>query len=291
MKKLIVTHGNCVDGCTCRAILEEKYGDSAVYMEVDHVDVDPEFPEKFEKFYALASQFKNTEIFMADICLKEVFINLFLENNNIVNIIDHHESALPLIAKLRQRKLENPQLPLNITFSDDNTQSGAMLTWKAVHKDTKPPMLVEYVSDGDLWTFKYGNETHYFYSGLLAKNVQPKDIEKTQWLKMLHDDKKLQPIIDLGSTIYGPYIKEVKSFIPHATKVVLNGHTGLMVQAPLKYKSELGNFLAQQSGTFGMVWEEKKDGIIACSLRSIKPFSVKDIAEVFNGGGHALSHY
>lgn len=286
MKKLIITHGNCVDGCTCRAILEEKYGDQAEYIEVDHSEIDPAFPEKFQKFWDYVSQFKNTEVFMADICLKEVFINLFIENNNIINIIDHHETALPLIQKLRQKKQENPELPLNITFSDNNSESGAMLTWKHVHPNSKPPMLVEYVSDGDLWTFNYGDETHYFYSGMLANNRQPKEVLKDYWIQLLHDNVELKRIIEVGSNIYGPYIEEVKSFLPLATEVVLDGHTGYMVNASMKYKSELGNFLALKNMTFGLVWEEKEDGMIACSLRSVKPFKVKEIAEKFGGGGH-----
>lgn len=286
MKKLIITHGNCVDGCTCRAILEEKYGEQAEYIEVDHAEVDPAFPEKFQKFWDYVSQFKNTEVFMADICLKEVFIDLFLENNNIVNIIDHHETALPLIKMLRERKKDNPEIALNITFSDDNSESGAMLTWKHVHPNVKPPMLVEYVSDGDLWTFNYGYDTNYFYSGMLANNRQPKQVPKNYWIQLLHDNVELKKVIDLGSTIYGPYIEEVKSFVPFATEVVLDGQTGYMVNASLKYKSELGNFLALKNMTFGLVWEVKDDGMVACSLRSVKPFRVKEIAEKFGGGGH-----
>lgn len=286
MKKLVITHGNCVDGCTCRAILEEKYGNQAEYIEVDHAEIDPAFPEKFQKFWDYVSQFKNTEVFMADICLKEVFINLFLDNNNVVNIIDHHETAIPLINKLRDKKQQNPDMPLHITFSDDNSESGAMLTWKHMHKNEKAPVMVEYVSDGDLWKFQYGYDTNYFYSGLLANNRQPKEVSKDYWIQLLHDDAEVKNIIDVGSTIYGPYIEEVKSYLPYATEVVLDGHTGLMVNAPMKYKSELGNFLAQKNMTFGLIWEEKEDGMIACSLRSIKPFRVKEIAEKFGGGGH-----
>lgn len=286
MKKLIITHANCVDGCTCRAIMEEKYGETAEYIEVDHSEIDPAFPHKFQKFWDYVSQFKNTEIFMADICLKEVFINLFLENNNIVNIIDHHETALPLIEKLRKQKQDNPGLALNITFSDNNSESGAMLTWKHFFPHIKPPMLVEYVSDGDLWTFNYGNETHYFYSGILANNRQPKEVLKDYWIKILHDDIELKKIIEIGSNIYGSYIEEVKSFLPYATEVVLDGHKGYMVNASMKYKSELGNFLALKNNTFGLVWEVKEDGMVACSLRSVKPFRVKEIAEKFGGGGH-----
>lgn len=51
MKKLIITHGNCVDGCCSRAILEQKYGNDAEYFEVDHAEIDPAFPEKFQKFW------------------------------------------------------------------------------------------------------------------------------------------------------------------------------------------------------------------------------------------------
>ena len=286
MKKLIITHANCVDGCTCRAIMEEKYGETAEYIEVDHVEIDPAFPQKFQKFWNYVSQFKNTEIFMADICLKEVFINLFLENNNIVNIIDHHETALPLIEKLRQQKQKNPGLALNITFSDNNSESGAMLTWKHFYPHIKPPILVEYVSDGDLWTFNYGDKTHYFYSGILANNKQPKEVLKDYWIKLLNNEIELKKIIEIGSNIYGPYIEEVKSFLHLAKEVVLDGHTGYMVNASMKYKSELGNFLALKNMTFGLVWEEKEDGMIACSLRSVKPFKVKEIAEKFGGGGH-----
>lgn len=286
MKKLVITHGNCVDGCSCRAILEEKYGNEAEYIEVDHAEIDPAFPEKFQKFWDYVSQFKNTEVFMADICLKEIFINLFLDNKNTVNIIDHHETALPLIQKLRDKKSEDPSMPLNITFSDNNTESGAMLTWKHVHPNVNPPRHIEFVSDGDLWTFKYGEQTNYYYSGLLANNRQPKEIPKDYWVQLLHDNKEVQKMVDLGSTIYGPYIEEVKSFLPYATEVVLDGHTGYMVNASMKYKSELGNFLAQKNMTFGLVWEEKEDGMVACSLRSIKPFRVKEIAEKFGGGGH-----
>ena len=286
MKKLIITHGNCVDGCSCRAILEEKYKDDAEYFEVDHVEVDPAFPEQFNKFWNEVSKFKNTEVFMADICLKEVFINLFLDNGNIINIIDHHESAIPLINKLREMKQKDKSLPINITFSDDNSESGAMLTWKHVHPGKTPPMMIEYVCDGDLWKFNYGYDTNYFYSGLLANNTQPKQIKKEYWNTLMYSNEELKKVLELGSTIYGPYIEKVKSFLPEAKEVILDGHKGYMVNADLKYKSELGNFLAQKNMTFGLVWQEQESGIIACSLRSIKPFAVKPIAEKFGGGGH-----
>jgi oligoribonuclease NrnB/cAMP/cGMP phosphodiesterase (DHH superfamily) len=98
--------------------------------------------------------------------------------------------------KLRKQKQENPQLALNITFSDNNSESGAMLTWKHLYPNIKPPMLVEYVSDGDLWTFNYGYDTNYFYSGMLANNRQPKEVPKDYWIQLLHDTVELNKVIE-----------------------------------------------------------------------------------------------
>lgn len=285
MKRLIITHANCVDGCSCRAIFEEKYKNDAYYLEVDHIDVDSKYPEKYEAFMKVISQIKYGEVFMADITLKEDIIEYLMNNNNELNIIDHHDTALPLINKLRDLKSKNPSLKLNITFSDDNSESGALLTWKHIHPNIEPPEMIKYVSDGDLWKFKYGNITNYFYAGLLD-NTLPKYITKDYWINLLTNKEELSNIIQRGSIIYDKYIEEVKSYIPVAQKINLNNAEGYIVNAPLKYKSELGNFLAQKNQTFGIVWEERPDGIIACSIRSNKPFEVDGIAKAYGGGGH-----
>jgi nanoRNase/pAp phosphatase (c-di-AMP/oligoRNAs hydrolase) len=287
MKKLVITHANCIDGCCSRAVLEDKLGKNAHYIEVEHSDIDKKkFPQKFERFFNEIKDFSNTEIYMADICLNEEMIDYFLSKNNKVIILDHHATAIPLIEKIQEKIINGEHLNIEIFFSKNNSKSGAMITWEYANPGIEPPKLIKYVSDGDLWTFNYAPETHYFYSGILANNVQPKEVDKSYWLNLLNDEQEVNKIVKKGEPIYEPYIKEVKSFIPFAVEITLNGHKGYMVNASMKYKSELGNFLAQKNNTFGLVWEEKED-MIACSLRSIKPFSVKEIAEKFGGGGHS----
>ena len=61
---------------------------------------------------------------------------------------------------------------------------------------------------------------------------------------------------------------------------------GLCVNASKLFCSELGHMLANESGTFGIVWET--DGVDAfCSMRSNAPFDCIPFAAAKGGGGHA----
>lgn len=61
--------------------------------------------------------------------------------------------------------------------------------------------------------------------------------------------------------------------------------TGLAVNAPI-HQSEIGHELANQSGTYGLVWYMGADSRVKCSLRSNGDYDVSSIARAFSGGGH-----
>ena len=79
---------------------------------------------------------------------------------------------------------------------------------------------------------------------------------------------------------------EVMEFTTRSRPIKLNGQPGLMVIAPKKYTSELGNELAKISGGFGLVYYVENTGVVRCSLRSVAPFNIQPIAQKFGGGGH-----
>lgn len=60
---------------------------------------------------------------------------------------------------------------------------------------------------------------------------------------------------------------------------------GLAVNATL-HISEVGHELANQSGTYGLVWYVAADIRVKCSLRSNGDYDVSAIAKVLGGGGH-----
>lgn len=287
MKPLIITHKNCVDGCCSQAILRSKYGNNAEYLELDHANLDPtkdkDAPKYLEKIFAQ----KDSEVVISDFCLNAEMIDKLLKQNNKVVILDHHASSIPFIAPFEQRMANGEELNLHINFAKKNDRSGAMLTWEYVYPDAKPPQTVEYVSDGDIWKFKFGDTTKHFYTGLLETHGEPKDVPTELWDRLLSDNKLASTIVKIGEPIHSQYMAEVGEFAQKGTQVTLDGKPGLMVEAPKKYTSDLGNQLALACGGFGLVYNiDEESGVVRCSLRSVDPFTVSDIAAKFGGGGH-----
>ncbi len=124
----------------------------------------------------------------------------------------------------------------------------------------------------------------------MEKFGEPQNITSEQWIKLISIPNYHEKYISIGKPIREQYMQEVMSYIPKAQQISILGKKGLMVEAPKKYTSDLGNALAQsQNGDgFGLVYYEDSDtSVVRCSLRSIAPLSVNDIASHFNGGGHA----
>jgi hypothetical protein len=62
--------------------------------------------------------------------------------------------------------------------------------------------------------------------------------------------------------------------------------SGVAINANVLFASELGNQLAEQSGSFGLIWQLAGDGEVKASLRSKGSFDVAAIAVRYGGGGH-----
>jgi nanoRNase/pAp phosphatase (c-di-AMP/oligoRNAs hydrolase) len=62
--------------------------------------------------------------------------------------------------------------------------------------------------------------------------------------------------------------------------------SGIAINANGLFASELGNQLAEQSGTFALIWQLAGDGEVKASLRSKGNFDVAAIAARYGGGGH-----
>lgn len=287
MKPLIITHKNCVDGCCSQAILRSKYGNDAEYLELDHANLDPtkdsDAPKYLEKIFAQ----QNSEVVISDFCLNTEMIDKLLQQNNKVVILDHHDTSIKYVEPFEKRIANGENLNIVIHFAKKNECSGAMLTWQYLYPEVEPPNLVKYVSDGDIWEFKYGETTKYFYTGLLETLGEPKDVPLALWDELLINEKTVDKYVKIGEPIRIGYMEEVMSYTTNPTPITLLGKRGFMVEAPKKYTSELGNELAKISGGFGLVYNiDEENGVVRCSLRSVKPFSIQDIAIAFGGGGH-----
>jgi len=287
MKPLIITHKNCVDGCCSQAILRSKYGNDAEYLELDHVNLDPTKDKDAPKYLEQIFAQKNSEVVISDFCLNTEMIDRLLEQNNKVVILDHHASNIRYVEPFEKRMANGEKLNLHINFAKQNDRSGSMLTWEYVYPNVEPPLAVEYVSDGDIWKFKFGNTTKHFYTGLLEPHGDPENVPTELWDKLIIDNNETNKLVGIGEPLHAQYMSEVMYYTTKATPISLNGKPGLMVEAPKKYTSDLGNQLALLGGGFGLVYfVDEETQVVRCSLRSVDPFTVNDLAMKWGGGGH-----
>lgn len=288
MNPLIITHKNCIDGLCSKAIFEMKFQKNATYLELDYANLD--FKKDLNaNFYINKILSKhNSIIYISDFCLEIELIEKLLTQNNQIIILDHHESNIPKVEYFENKINKGEKLKIFISFSKNNFISGAKLTWEYLYPNKKIPKLVQLVSDGDTWKFEYGIQTKYFYAYLSNLFIEPKKIPPSFLINLLDNDTEIENFIKKGEIIYSNYIKEVMNFVPLAKPIILDGKIGLFIQADKKYVSDLGNQLALLYGSFGLVYNiDLEGGFVKCSLRSLAPFSVKDIAQKFGGGGHA----
>lgn len=288
MLPLIITHKNCVDGCCSQAILRSKFGEKAIYLELDHANLDSTKDKDAPKYIKTILAIKDSEVYISDFCLNTEMIDKLLQQGNKVVVLDHHESSIKYVEPFEERISNGEKLNIEIHFAKSNHCSGSMLTWQYLYPEIEPPKAVKHVSDGDIWKFEFGNSTKHFYTGVLESFGEPKDVPNKLWDEFLKDDSLTEKFINIGEPIHSKYMAEVMNYAAQAVPCILNGKKGLMVEAPKKYTSDLGNQLALKGGGFGLVYNIDEDsGVVRNSLRSVAPFNVSEIAQKFGGGGHA----
>jgi uncharacterized protein len=252
-KNLVIYHGgNCSDGFGAAYAAWKQLGDTADYVPMVYgQDFMPEVKDK--------------NVYILDFSFDKDIYEDILTKAEKVQLLDHHKTAMKSLCGCKG------------CFFDLN-KSGAVLAWEHFSPNKEVPQFLRLIQDGDLWKFKYP-ETKPFYSAI---NMVEKRF--ALW-SQFEDEEYLKQFIETGKLIEQNFKMQLKEIIREAKPVNLLGHEGLMVNATSAFASDLGNMLSEKSGTFALVWYEKKDGI-KCSLRSIHDFDASVIAQAFGGGGH-----
>jgi hypothetical protein len=165
--KVVITHANCTDGCTARAIFQKNYGSDAQYLEVDHADFNKKINKtKYQEVMSKINSLRDGEVIMADICLDKEILSDILKRRNTLTVIDRHKSSESTLLKIKEEYGKSGAL--DILFDSENKYSGADLAWQWMYgKEAKKPLFLKLVSDGDTWRNKY-TETKELYAGLSA---------------------------------------------------------------------------------------------------------------------------
>jgi len=281
MKPLVIYHAHCTDGFGAAYAAWLKLGDDAEYRPTsyDQVKTDHDFINTF-------GWVDKREVYVLDFSFPPEVTKGIIQRSSHFTWLDHHKTAFENWAGEERQLYVDETEYTHIVL--DNNKSGAMLAWEYFHPETPYPVWVQLIDDRDRWQFKYEGSKPY-HAGMQSE--KPWSFE--QWQKLLATPDN---IVKAGNVLMKSVEQQVQSTAKYAMKCLLVtpspansfGHDhfrGLAANTNV-HMSEVGNELANKSGTFGLIWYMGSDNKIKCSLRSNGDYDVSAIAKQFGGGGH-----
>lgn len=255
---LVLYHGNCPDGLGAAFAAWRKFGGKARYMPAYYGRPTPNV--------------SGCNVYILDFSYSPEALDVMAKTAASITLLDHHATA--------RDRLQGYRLPCAGKIHIDLSRSGAVLAWDHFHPGKAVPRLLRYLQARDLWTWDEPGARDF----LAWFDVQDEDFARWDEISRFSPQQYDQACLE------GRFMNEKldalsRDIVEVAQPVRLAGIDGLMVNASSAFASDVGSLLARRSGTFGLVWRVE-DGDVRCSLRSVAPYSVRELAEKFGGGGH-----
>ena len=263
---VVIYHKDCVDGTAAAAVVLRKFPEAHLFP-LRHSYT----PEDFAPIRALVTP--DTQVYTVDCILG---VRELLMVGCPITGIDHHAHAAE---EAREIARSHP----HVTVIFDNERSGASLAWLTLFPDEELPMVVRHVEDGDLWLWRYGENTKHVgnYLSMFENNPQA-------MLQCIDGD--FAEIVEKGMLISLYADKEIERLCALPPRTLrISGHQVPAYNIGL-YQSECGNALAttHDCAVALYVIEGPRVKISFRSLSHHNPSSF-DLAHSLGGGGHQNS--
>ena len=260
---LVIYHGGCPDGFAAALSAWRYFCGQATFLGLDHGDVGC-----VNDLPALSGR----AVYILDFSFEAGVLAGIAQQASKLVLLDHHQSAA--------QRLLGFSCGCGVVHFDLQ-KSGAHLAWEFFFPDNEVPDLIRFVQDRDLWLWHEKQSPAY----LAALDMEPFDFER--WDQVLGmSPAQQQAFIERGEALAAQFEKLAARISESAHTVVFNGIEGLMVNAPGMFHSLIGHKLAEQSGSFALMWTVDDQGWVKCGLRSLAPFDCIPLAQSMGGGGH-----
>lgn len=212
-----------------------------------------------------------------------------------VTWLDHHKSAFETWLGRYSNGMIFVDEGERHTIILDDERSGALISWEHFHT-SEAPYIIQMIDDRDRWQFKI-KYSKAFHAGMAT--TKP-------WSFSSWDMVDVNHVISIGNILLARIEQEVNGAAKKARKCRVtravseddplpaapwsfDGHVwfadGLAVNC-VANMSEVGHELANQSGTYGLVYYIDSDNKVKVSFRSNGEYDVSVLAKHFGGGGH-----
>ncbi len=251
---LVLYHAACSDGFGAAYAAWCKFGDTAEYVPVQYDNPPPDV--------------KGRDVYILDFSYKRPVLERMKQDATSLLVLDHHKTAEADLAGLDYAIF-------------DMGRSGCIIAWDYFHPGYAAPYGLYLIQDRDLWRFNLP-ETKAYAAALRA--FIPMTFK--EWALNVGADSATE-LAKRGEDLLLVNATEVSDLSKRSHRVLLNLAEGLACNAPAKHASELGNLLAEKSGTFGLVYAYSgRSKLWEYSLRSKGDYDVSEIAKMYGGGGH-----
>lgn len=300
----IYFHADCLDGFGAAYAAWRHFGTNATYHPICHGQ-----PPNL-------AEIQGRHLYILDFAFAPEILMAMANVAASVCQLDHHVSArrqwpenLPRDSGQREC-FEHPERPLRVCF--DLEKSGARLAWEHFHPGEPLPLLLAHIEDLDLWRFLLPG------TSAIGRALRLRPMDFQIWDDLITacraaDTPPYGVLLAEGEAIEHFFQSEVSRLassrlvmpaklrgepadplqaLRHGQPILIDGDQawhalgGLAINANALFASELGHRLAQQAGSYGLIWQLAPDGDIKVSLRSIGDFDVSLIAARYGGGGH-----
>lgn len=256
---ICVFHANCADGFGAACVVKNQFPDSKMIFHPGHHGEKP-------------PSAKGKRVLIVDFSYKrDRLIELAAESKSVL-ILDHHKSA----------EADLVDLPKNVTVVFDMTKSGALLTWDYFNPKEEAPILIQYISDRDIWEFKLPN------SAEVAAALFSYEYEFDIWMDFIFKggQGKVDELMKDGQILVKKQTKDIHELIKKAGhKLTVNGTEVPALNCPYFFSSEAGNIMAQNE-PFAVCYM-LTGSTIQFSVRSTDEGEDGSlVAALYGGGGH-----
>lgn len=283
MKVLIFSHGSDIDGMGS-IIISKVYFDEVKYYYCEMSDID----EKILNSINSGEIYDYDYIFVTDLCPTNKTLDIINKNNKLIEkfvVIDHHRTRL--------NKVGNYDF-VHIDIEDDRGMCSAtslFYSYLLMHDFIKAKDIIDLYSEltrlEDTWEWKKNNNilahnlSHLF-------NVLGRDeyvlmmSNKLKYNKKFSLTKQENWVIDNKLREIEQALKEYANLIK---KIEINGKCGALVIIDYQYRNEFPEYLEKNNYDYDFV-------MMVCfnhssiSFRSITDCNVREMAELYGGGGH-----
>ncbi len=265
MRPVCYFHAGCPDGFGAAWAVWRAWGRGGRYLPRGHDDpLD-------------ARELAGAEVVFVDIAPSNEALRELMENAGRIVVLDHHVSS-------RDRYAADPSLETLAQASGhrvvfDLEHSGAVLAWKHFHPQESVPLLLRYVEDQDLWSWKLPHSEEV--NAAIGSHERDFDV----WEDLAA--RGIDELIEEGVPLVRAQRTEVEQALRSVHPVRLGSERVEAVNAQ-QHRSAIGHELAKRAA-YGPAWGlvyRVTGGRVDVSIYSVGDLDVSQIAAGYGGGGH-----